>query len=170
MHGGLAGRIENNVDRAASVLFGAAAGFAAYEWLSLSAPRWQATALAAAVALVLSFLCNRIARAIAVRNHIFSVRAFDVRELEPFEPDELTLTEADQLVSGTEEPLVLDDILAEIGPDSRVVRLFDRQTMPTPGELKSRVDDHLRGGSAPAAPDASQALLDALAELRRALR
>lgn len=170
MHGGLAGRIENTMDRAASALFGAAAGFAAYEWLSLSAPRWQATALAAAVTLVLSFLCNRVAGAIAVRNHIFSVPVFDVRELETLEPDELTLTEADQLVSGAEEPLVLDDILAEIGPDSRVVRLFDRQAMPTPGELKSRVDDHLRGGSAPAAPDASQALLDALAELRRALR
>jgi len=47
---------------------------------------------------------------------------------------------------------VLDDILAALNPDSRVVRLFERDAIPT-----SPV------------PDASQALHDALAELRRSL-
>jgi hypothetical protein len=67
--------------------------------------------------------------------------------------------------------LVLDDILAEIGPDSRVVRLFDRKAMPPPGQLGSRIDSHLdRRAREPAGEDASQALSDALAELRRSLR
>jgi len=86
--------------------------------------------------------------------------------------DELVLTQADRVApTRSEGPLVLDDILSELGPDSRVVRLFDRKAMPTPGQLKSRIDSHLGQGSAPAgASDASQALADALAELRRSLR
>jgi hypothetical protein len=89
--------------------------------------------------------------------------------------DELVLTDADRLEAaaapGQDEPLVLDDILAEIGPDARVVRLFDRKAMPTPGQLKSRIDRHLGQGSSDAAQsDASQALSDALAELKRSLR
>jgi hypothetical protein len=89
--------------------------------------------------------------------------------------DELVLTDADRLEAaaapGQNEPLVLDDILAEIGPDARVVRLFDRKAMPTPGQLKSRIDRHLGQGSSDAAQsDASQALSDALAELKRSLR
>jgi hypothetical protein len=70
-----------------------------------------------------------------------------------------------------EEPLLLDDILAELGPDSRVVRLFDPEAMPTPGQLKSRIDRHLEPGAAQAdIPDAGQALHDALDELRRSIR
>jgi hypothetical protein len=86
--------------------------------------------------------------------------------------DELLLTEADRLpVPASGDPLVLDDVLAAIGPDSRVVRLFDRTAMPTPGQLQVRIDDHLGQGSAAADPtDASQALSDALAELKRSLR
>jgi len=48
---------------------------------------------------------------------------------------------------------------------------------PTPGQLQSRISDHLRDGAPPFAPpnaatpsDASQALSAALAELRRSLR
>lgn len=85
--------------------------------------------------------------------------------------DILILTPADRLDPPVTEPLVLDDILAELGPDSRVVRLFDPAVMPTPGQLKGRIDDHLRQGAPPPAhADAAQALSDALAELRRSLR
>ena len=63
---------------------------------------------------------------------------------------------------------VLDDILAELGPDSRVVRLFDRSAMPTPGQLQSRIDAHQSRSTAP--NDASQQLSEALAQLRRSLR
>lgn len=86
--------------------------------------------------------------------------------------DALLLTEADRLpAAASGDPLVLDDVLAAIGPESRVVRLFDRTAMPTPGQLQVRIDDHLGQGSAAADPmDASQALSDALAELKRSLR
>ena len=67
------------------------------------------------------------------------------------------------------DALVLDDILAKLAPDSRVVRLFDKDAMPTPAQLRARIEDHLDMGASDSA-DASQALHEALAELRRSLR
>jgi hypothetical protein len=87
-----------------------------------------------------------------------------------------------------EEPLLLDDIaeddaalllvdalrVAEAG--SRVVQLFADQPMPTPGQLKDRIDRHLAGAPRHPSPpkpvpaDASQALYAALNELKRSLR
>jgi hypothetical protein len=74
-----------------------------------------------------------------------------------------------------QDELLLDDILREIGPESRVVRLFDPSRMPTAGELQENIERHLSaaGRAAPeqnAYPDDSQALHDALAELKRSLR
>lgn len=70
-----------------------------------------------------------------------------------------------------EDALILDDVLDAVGPDSRVVRLFDASAMPSPAELKARVDRYLGQDAAWArSPDASQALVDALTELRRSLR
>jgi hypothetical protein len=106
---------------------------------------------------------------------------------ELFEPEEARddfrprdeFEEAEQLMidhfapvrAAEEEPLLLDDILAELGPNSRVVRLFDPDAMPTPGQLKSRIDRHLEpGAGSPEIPDAGQALHDALDELRRSIR
>ena len=85
--------------------------------------------------------------------------------------DELLLTEVYRPEPQLSDELILDDILAKLSPDSRVVRLFDPAAMPTPGHLKARIDQHLNGES-PRAPleDASQALHEALAELRRSLR
>ena len=84
-------------------------------------------------------------------------------------PGELILTEADRLTA--EGELVLEDVLAEPAADSRVVRLFDPAAMLTPGELHDRIDRHLSGSYLPtASPDASQALHQALADLRRSLR
>jgi hypothetical protein len=83
---------------------------------------------------------------------------------------ELVLTDADRLHPEEPDPLLLDDILSEIGPDSRVVRLFDPSAVPTPGQLRARIDRHLDEAASPAAPaDASQALFEALAQLRRSL-
>lgn len=86
--------------------------------------------------------------------------------------DELLLSDADRLAPPVAaDELVLDDILGEIASDARVVRLFDRKAMPTPGELKARIDSHIGQAPAASAPvDASQALSDALAELKRSLR
>ena len=53
-----------------------------------------------------------------------------------------------------DDELLLDDVLVQPEPDSRVVQLFDPMPRPTAGA---------------ALPDASQALSDALRELRRSL-
>lgn len=165
MHGAFAGRVDNLVEHGASALFGAAVGYAAYAALGVALPMPSAVGMAAAITLFATLLCAGILRASAAGRR-FAMADFALPELETVEPDELLLTDR---VEGAGEPLVLDDILAEIGPDSRVVRLFDRHAMPTPGQLKSRIDNHL-GQPQPDSPDASQALIDALAELRRALR
>ena len=74
-----------------------------------------------------------------------------------------------------EDVLVLDDQLPVAEGGSRVVQLFGGP-MPTPGELKARIDRHLAGGERTRSlgetpvPDASDALFAALAELRRSLR
>ncbi len=87
-----------------------------------------------------------------------------------------------------EEPLLLDDVaeddaalllvdaLRVAEPGSRVVQLFSHQPMPTPGQLKDRIDRHLAGAPRHPSPpmpvpaDASQALYAALNELKRSLR
>lgn len=89
------------------------------------------------------------------------------------EQPELILSDADrvQAQKSAEDELILDDILAKLGSDSRVVRLFDPLAMPTPGQLDARIKNHLRQGSAPPqSADASDALMEALTQLRRSLR
>jgi hypothetical protein len=193
MDAALIERIETNVERIASALFAAAVGYAAYSFLRAGLSQLQLGGVAAAATMLAYMLSDRALRTVTPRAPQFAVPIFDVSELEQelllteadrlprdellltdrVAADELVLTDADRLqpASATAEPLVLDDILAELGPDSRVVRLFDRKAMPTPGQLKSRIDSHL--GEVPpsaGASDASQALADALAELRRSLR
>jgi hypothetical protein len=106
-------------------------------------------------------------------DELFLTDADRLQPLESDDLDELLLTDSDRLhPTGREAPdeLVLEDILAELGPESRVVRLFDPSAMPTPAQLNARIERHLGEESAPIAPpDASQALYDALAELRRSL-
>jgi len=106
----------------------------------------------------------------------FSLSPFDTATLPEVEDlDELLLTDADRVDAGDGsehvDELVLDDVLAKLEDLSRVVRLFDASAMPSPGELKHRIDRHLDGPSPSSPPpDASQALHDALSELRRTLR
>lgn len=68
--------------------------------------------------------------------------------------------------------LLLDDPLPQPAPESRVVQLFAAGRMPTAGQLQRRIDRHLAGGeqAPPVTKDASDALSQALAELRRSLR
>lgn len=165
----LAKRIERYVERAASAAFAGAVGYAAYVYLlpDLSQPTLGAyTGGAGALAYLAA---ARGQRALQPKAR-FAVPMFDVREIEPAPRDELVLGEEDRLplTRDAEAALVLDDVLAELGPDSRVVRLFDSSAMPTAGQLKARIDDHL--GQSTVDADASQALSDALAELRRSLR
>jgi hypothetical protein len=168
MHRGSVARVEKLADCAASAVLALACGFAASQWLAGAAARLPASAAIAAAAY---FLSVRLLGSIQPQPRRLPVAIFDVRELEPIEPAELLLTERlDQPSHGT-DPLLLDDILAELGPDSRVVRLFDPASMPTAGDLRLRIEKHLDGeATAARSSDAAQALHEALAELRRSIR
>jgi len=177
MDGKKPNRIESIIDRGAAAVFGGAVGFAAYVALSGFAGQPERTICTAAAAILANLICTRGLQAWAAAGPQFAVPAFAEIPLET--TDELLLTEADRVypelvltdadrLPTAEEPLELDDILAELGPDSRVVRLFDPAKMPTPGQLSSRIDAHQAQSSA--YPDASQQLSEALAELRRSLR
>lgn len=84
-----------------------------------------------------------------------TARTADPAEIAPLPFDESALAEIEALEeeeasrplpppSVPEDPLVLDDILAEMVPESRVVRLFGPpEDAPTAGELKERIDRHL---------------------------
>lgn len=91
----------------------------------------------------------------------------------PVEELVLTISErlgVDRAPAVADSELLLDDVLAEIGPESRVVRLFDPAAMPTAGELQSRIERHLGDGDPAGDPEAAQALNDAILNLRRSLR
>ena len=179
-------RIQSNVEQSAAALFAGAVAFAASAVLRPVLPALQVVACASAAALTAYFLCSKALGLATQRGGELPLSIFDVRDLEPFESDELLLTQADRITgelvltdadrlqaehSAGEEPLLLDDPLPGAESDSRVVQLFDRKAMPTPGQLQSRIDDHLGHASPrPAQSDASQALAAALAELRRSLR
>jgi hypothetical protein len=164
--------IEKNVDRAASALFAAAGGYAAYVWLAPRSGGPLLAAEAAAVAALAFLLCIRSLSAIHPKARRLRVPVFDVRDIELGELPELLLTDRhEEPTARLEEPLDLDDILVELDPESRVVRLFDPAAMPTPGQLNARIERHLVGdSSAAASQDASQALHEALEQLRRSLR
>ena len=149
MGGETARRVEAAVSVAASAALGGAMGFAAFSIVGLIA-----VAVAAAIA-GLAAGWGVLAR--LGREPDFPVPMFDLGAV--------------HVVPVDEEPLELDDVLAEVGPGARVVRLFDVNAMPTPAELRQRIDRHL-GREAPpvASPDASQALIEALTQLRQSLR
>ena len=164
-------RIETGVERAATAIFAGAVAFAAFHLLALVADQPGLGAFTAAAGAFAYLLCDRVFQRVVRRGPRFPVPIFDLGTIERPRMDELILTDADRLQAAVpDEPLVLDDILAELGPDSRVVRLFDPAAMPTPGQLKARIDQHLETAPPAASPDASQALYDALAELRRSMR
>ena len=159
-------RLEAGVDFAAAATFAAAAAYAMLRF-------GGSPLIAAVVAVVMLLASSRILTSISAGPRSFALERFDTEPLP--EIDELILTDADRLDAGdpTEhvDELVLDDVLAKLGDLSRVVRLFDAPAMPSPGELKGRIDRHLDGTSPSSPPpDASQALHDALSELRRNLR
>jgi len=160
-------RFETVVDFAAAAIF-AAAG--AYAILRLG---WSPVA-AALVAGAMLLASSRLLRSISAASPTLALAPFETAPLpEVADVDELILTDGDRLDAGDQsehvDELVLDDVLAKLEDLSRVVRLFDPSAMPSPGELKGRIDRHLDGASSPP-PDASQALHDALSELRRNLR
>jgi hypothetical protein len=167
MIGREAARIESVMDAGAATLFAAAAAYTLHSLVAGSLETVGGGALA-------FVLCLAVLRRVEPEARHFRVGDFLV-EPAAARPGELLLTEADRYIQpgqtvAADDELVLDDILAELGPESRVVRLFDPAAVPTAGQLQARIDWHLDEGAPPgASPDASQALYDALAELRRSL-
>lgn len=173
-------RVETGIEAGAAGAFGAAVAYAALNCLaSPGAERWGYSAGAGALAFL---LCIRTMRMLTSRKPKLSVPVFDVRDIEPEFDEllltdsdrvgstELVLTDTDRLLSPSAEPLVLDDPLTEVGPGARVVRLFDPRSMPGAGQRPTADDFGLGATSAAASSDASQALSEALAQLRRSLR
>lgn len=147
------------MDAGAAALFAVAAAFAGGALLGA-----EASAVGGAGGFLLALLFLRSVKAEAPR---LRLPAFDLADwYEPGEfEDVLDLTEL--------EPLLLDDALT-VPTDSRVVQLFSIPPLPSPGELKARIDAHLAGkepeGQVVRLPvDASAALREALADLRRSL-
>jgi len=159
-------RIEAGIDSAAAALY-AGATMLVLSWLNASNVY---VAIGGATAFAACFYGLRSVEPEALK---FALCAFAPAAFELAGLGELVLTDGDRLQTpaADQEALVLDDVLAQIGPDSRVVRLFDRGAMPAPGQLEARVDGHLGKTTDESAPvDASAALHQALAELRRSLR
>jgi hypothetical protein len=159
--------IETLVEWVAPALLAAAAGWAAWR---LGLPPLM-PAISAAVALGLGVF---IMRRLGVAGSGLPLPGFVPAALG--EADDVLLL--DDRVADDE--LLLDDPLTDIAPDSRVVRLFERQDT-TPGELVERISDFLGDGrraapeiqasTSPGVPaDASIALHAALANIRASLR
>jgi hypothetical protein len=167
-------KTEKRVDRAASAIFALACAYAAYVWLAPHVARlmlWPQTCASAAFAYLISV---RALNVVKPKTRKLPVPVFDVRSVEPFEEFELRLIASNQVAPVLEddrEPLVLDDRLIEPGSDARVVRLFDAAAMP-PSRVSDAAIETLSAAGAPPIghEDASQALHEALAELRRSLR
>lgn len=159
--------LETAAEWAAPMLLAASFGWAGFR---LGAP--LAGVLAAAI---IAFAGGLAIIRKAGSNATATIASFEAPIFEPVEPenDELLLEAKDEL-------LILDDPLVKPSPDSRVVRLFERQE-PTPGELVDRIADFLGGARQPApvpqrpvedqnSIDASAALHAALANIRASLR
>ncbi|MBA3510551.1 hypothetical protein [Sphingomonas sp.] len=133
---------DNPVEWAADIA--AATAFAASVGFAAGAAGVDAAATIAA-AVGASLMAVAVLRSVSAGNLVHDLPAF-----EPV-PLEIGQEAADELV--------LDDRLGSVAPDARVVRLFDPSLEAGPVA---------RPASSNA--DASQALADALAELRRSLR
>lgn len=132
---------ERGVDAAAAATFAAAVGFAL--WAAAASPAMTAAGSAAAFAAAAFGL-----RQVSAETPSYAVPDFPLPSFQP--------TPAAQAAATGE--LILEDELAEISPDARVVRLFGARRGQCLNPQQS------------APPDASQALSEALAELRRSLR
>lgn len=133
MTGGTTQRLEVGLDAAAATLLGAATAFALLQFDASNAY------VLAGGAIVFAWGLYGL-RSIEPEPATHALSPFSVAGFEPAESAEL----------------LLDDRLIDVGPGSRVVRLFDRAAMPASPD--------------PEHPDASQALYDAFAKLRRSLR
>lgn len=176
-------RFDWMVELAGAAAAGLAAGFAAFK-LAPSFGLVPAAAMAgpALAAFGLGLLAMKTVKP-AVREHAFA--GFSVAPIVAGEPsrsaEEPLLLEVRYVgstpidVVAEKVELLLDDPLVKQA-NSRVVQLFAGSAPPTAGELNDRIDGRLATGAIHSmpqlkqpAPDASEALYAALAELRRSL-
>lgn len=150
---------EKAVDVAAAAIFAAAVAFA----VPTLAPGFDpATPLAAAAAFLLAYA--------GLRHVPKDERNYALPAIRPAPIERVREVQAE-----TRDELLLHDRLASVDPDARVVRLFDPSRMAgasSPGSSKAGASigkQRHSSRSIPAPPDASQALSNALAELRRSL-
>lgn len=150
------------IDAGAAILFAAAAAFAGTAGAgAMGAAAGGVTGFAAAL------LFLRSVKVEPRRHRLPGFTPVDWSEVEALDLGEVAVT-------GDEEPLLLEDVL-EVPEDSRVVQLFATPRLPSPGELKARIDAHLAEREPGAAEvvqlpvDASAALREALADLRRSI-
>jgi len=165
-------RVAERIEGIASV--GAAAMLAAAVAYAISHFTTSAVTVGAGATAAL-FVAFQFLRSIGQNEQDLSLAPFEPAELVIEELDELLLTEADRVDQAQscdlDDALLLEDVLTELGNESRVVRLFDASAMPTPGQLRARIDRHLTHAHAQGrTADASEALHDALADLRRSLK
>lgn len=166
--------LEAAIAAIAAACLAAAVAFALFH---LGGAGQRALAAAAAGFALTLFAARRILHRVGGQSRPFRVPAFALAELGPgwaAIADELLLT-ADMAVAAPvaaadDGALLLDDVLAEMAPESRVVRLFEPHAIPTAGELREQIDRHLRGAACQTPPDASADLHEALDVLRRSLR
>ena len=160
---------------APAAIFGAAVGFATALWMAL--PPLDVTPLASGSAAFGAAWLGL--HAFGSRGREFPLTQFETPEAKfELSPVGELLEQADvvaiveQLGAASAKPasdeLVLDDVLAAVESDSRVVQLFEASD--TAGEMQARIDRHLRSSTRQIPPDATQELHDALAALRRSLR
>ena len=153
-----------------------AMGFAAFRLApEFDLQSGRAMAVASAAGFAIAFMAMR---AVTPEARRLAIADFAATLIDP--PEELLLdipyegpiasVEMDSAVA--DDALLLEDALGDAGPESRVVRLFAPEMIPTAGELQQRIDRHLATVPRPdlVVPDASDALYQALAELRRSLR
>jgi hypothetical protein len=175
-------KIETAIGVAAAASLAAASGFAGYR-IAAGLTSSTGMVIVSAVSAIIAYLAGQfLLRIFGGKPKPFPQPNFDIAPIAPVpladlgelvlsDADslgELVLNEADRL---DDRPLMLDDVLAGVEPNSRVVQLFDPAAMPTAGQLKARIDHHLDGGTPHfPSPDASEALFAALADLRRSLR
>ena len=134
-------RAEQAVELAAAAIFSAAVGYALW---AAELDVCMAAAVAAATCAAVKFGLGQVTP---------EAKPYPLPAFAPAAIESIPTAQG-----GADDELVLEDKLAEIGPDARVVRLF--------GPSQSHQSNH--PGQVP--PDASQALSEALAELRRQLR
>ena len=169
MGGNWADRIERATDASAALLLASAVAFAMHNFAS------DARLTALAVLIAGSGAYDGLRRIRPTRTGF--AMAFEAVPLALPEPvEELVLGEADapQMppsdTSELAEAMLLDDALLPVSQDSRVVQLFGPRGPTAVVELMDRIERHFGQAAEPEREDASEALLEALFDLRRSLR